>query len=91
METDMEQLYTPEILAHRLALARQTIYNRVNTGGDLPPYFRLGRTLRWRPEDVEAWIDMQRQVLPVVVASPVPSPRKRGRPRKEEVMQAMRR
>ncbi|WP_425307508.1 helix-turn-helix transcriptional regulator [Halorhodospira halophila] len=40
----------------------------------LPPAVRLGRSLRWRPEDVEEWLGRQTedQVSPSV---------RRGRPR----------
>ena len=52
----MEQLLSPKMLAVRLGLAEQTIYNRHSTGGDLPRAIKLGHLLRFRPVDVESWL-----------------------------------
>ncbi|MET7015150.1 helix-turn-helix transcriptional regulator [Uliginosibacterium flavum] len=52
----MQALLNIKELARCTGLAVQTIYNRLNTCGDLPPAIRLGRSLRWREEDVEYWI-----------------------------------
>ncbi|MEZ0245650.1 MAG: helix-turn-helix transcriptional regulator, partial [Methylophilaceae bacterium] len=57
----VEQLLTPKTLAATLGLAEQTIYNRHSTGGDLPLAIKLGRLLRFRPSDVEAWLERQQQ------------------------------
>jgi len=52
-------LISPKALAVALGLAEQTIYNRHSTGGNLPPCIKLGRLLRFRPSDVEAWLARQ--------------------------------
>ncbi|AJX17086.1 helix-turn-helix transcriptional regulator [Burkholderia ubonensis] len=57
----MQQLFSPKTLAAYLGLAEQTIYNRHSTGGDLPKATKLGQLLRFRPADVEAWLDAKRQ------------------------------
>lgn len=57
----MQQLFSPKTLAAYLGLAEQTIYNRHSGGGDLPKAVKLGHLLRFRPADVDAWLDMKRQ------------------------------
>lgn len=92
----MEQLLTPKTLAACLGLAEQTIYNRHSMGGDLPPAIKLGRLLRFRPADVEVWLERQ-------VSSPATPPpslqkggatattkRRPGRPTKAEQISARR-
>lgn len=85
----MEQLLTPQELAQLLRLSLQTIYNRRNQGGDLPPAVHIGRLVRYKPADVEAWLDRQSgtQAAPAL-KSAAPSaqepPRRRGRPTKAE-------
>ncbi|WP_082794374.1 helix-turn-helix transcriptional regulator [Thauera humireducens] len=92
----LEPLLTPETLAKLLGLATQTIYNRSSTGGDLPRITRLGRLLRFRPLDVEAWLEEKQRTshLPARYASvpdlPPPAPRRRGRPTKAEQIAARR-
>ena len=66
----MYQLFSPKTLAAHLGLAEQTIYNRHSGGGDLPKAFKLGRLLRFRPDDVNAWLDAKRQFGPS--ATPLP-------------------
>lgn len=75
-------LITPSELGSLLSLAPRTIYNRINTGGDLPPVLRMGRLPRFALSDVHAWIDKKR--TPAAPASP--PPRRRGRPTKAEQM-----
>ena len=86
----MEQLFSPKTLASILGLAEQTIYNRHSTGGNLPPVIKLGRLLRFRPTDVEAWLEKQ-TCVPEPPASPNTKPlplppRRPGRPTKAEQM-----
>jgi excisionase family DNA binding protein len=88
----MEQLLTPKELAVALGLAEQTIYNRHSTGGDLPQALKLGRLLRFRPTDVEAWLERLQSPLPsspLPTSQPSPS-RRRGRPTKAEQVAARR-
>jgi predicted DNA-binding transcriptional regulator AlpA len=81
----MDRLLTPTMLAETTGLAKQTIYNRLSSGGDLPPTIRLGkRALRWRESDVDAWI-ANKVSMPVVVLPTITNIiRKRGRPTKKE-------
>jgi len=66
----MHQLFSPQTLATYLGLAEQTIYNRHSTGGDLPKAVKLGRLLRFRPADVDAWVRAKGQPD----SSPAPLP-----------------
>jgi predicted DNA-binding transcriptional regulator AlpA len=88
----MEQLLlSPKALAATLGLAEQTIYNRHSTGGDLPPCIKLGRLLRFRPSDVEAWLASQLPSPgPQPVVTSAPAVRRRGRPTKAEQVAARR-
>ncbi len=80
----MEQLLTPKTLAAALGLAEQTIYNRHSTGGDLPAVIKLGRLLRFRPTDVEAWLERRQQPTALVSPSMPLVARRPGRPTKAE-------
>lgn len=86
----MDQLFSPKMLAAYLGLAEQTIYNRHSTGGDLPQSIKLGRLLRFRLADVNAWLESKLQANKVPLPAPVqPStPRRRGRPSKAEEIAA---
>ena len=87
----MEQLLSPKTLATTLGLAEQTIYNRHSTGGDLPPAIKLGRLLRFRPSDVEAWLERQQQSSTKPPTPVQPSVTRRpGRPTKAEQVAARR-
>ncbi|MCO1372486.1 helix-turn-helix domain-containing protein [Burkholderia multivorans] len=87
----MEHLLTPKALAAVLGLAEQTIYNRHSNGGDLPICIKLGRLLRFRPADVEAWLAKQLTVPEEPAAQEsVSMPRRRGRPTKAEQVAARR-
>jgi predicted DNA-binding transcriptional regulator AlpA len=55
----MDQLLSPKALASALGVAEQTIYNRHSSGGNLPRSIKLGRLLRFRATDVDAWIASQ--------------------------------
>ncbi|MBF3420851.1 helix-turn-helix transcriptional regulator [Burkholderia pseudomallei] len=81
----MEHLLTPKALAAALGLAEQTIYNRHSSGGDLPPCIRLGRMLRFRPVDVEAWLAKKLSATkePAIQVQ-AHMPRRRGRPTKAQ-------
>lgn len=80
----VEQLLTPKTLAAALGLAEQTIYNRHSSGGDLPPVIKLGRLLRFRPADVEVWLECRQQLTaPVSTSAPLVA-RRPGRPTKAE-------
>ncbi|WP_249191322.1 helix-turn-helix transcriptional regulator [Burkholderia vietnamiensis] len=70
---------SPHALAVFLGLAVQTIYNRHSSGGDLPKTIKLGNRLRFRPGDVDAWLDTKRQSL--TVRTPMPTPGQPSHPR----------
>lgn len=79
-----QNLLTAAQLAERLGFKRQTIYNRLSLGGDLPAAIYLGRVPRWRPGDIEAWLSGKAPVRPT---DPVPTilPKRRpGRPTKSD-------
>ena len=51
-----EQLWSSEQAAEYLALSVQTLYGwRVKRYG--PPSYRLGNKIRYRPEEVRAWVN----------------------------------
>jgi predicted DNA-binding transcriptional regulator AlpA len=43
-------------LAALLGLNVQSIYNRIHRGGDLPPYYKKGRAVRFFRPEVESWL-----------------------------------
>lgn len=53
----MEKLLTPKELANLLGLSVQTIYNRRCMGAPLPIMITIGRRIRFRPTDVDAWLE----------------------------------
>lgn len=77
----MEKLITPEALGAMLSMSVQTVYNRRSQGLSLPPAVKLGRLLRFRESDIEAWIAAQTESPTQFTAQPV---RRRGRPTKVE-------
>lgn len=85
----IEPLWTVKQLADRLNKSHQTIRNALHrarvTGvqpQDLPPVIYTGpRSPRWRPEDVERWLNERAQRIP----SARPRGRKRGRPPLPEI------
>jgi predicted DNA-binding transcriptional regulator AlpA len=48
-------------VGERLGLTREAIYARRHRD-DFPPAILMGGVLRWRIEDVEAWLDERREV-----------------------------
>ena len=94
----MNPLLSPKDLATALGVAEQTIYNRHSGGGDLPPCLKLGRLLRFRQEDVDAWLmrklsasaaEQSRATRPQTTAAGQ-APRRRGRPTIAEQLAARR-
>lgn len=55
----MEHLLTPDDLAAVLGIQKRSIYVVRAQGGNLPPAIKLGRRLRFRPDDVLAWLANQ--------------------------------
>ncbi len=56
---DEKEFYTVEELAERLQLTRMTIYRLVKRG-ELP-YYQIGRSKRFRTDDVEAFLERCRR------------------------------
>jgi len=54
-------LISIEELAEQLQVSVKSIYNLRSTGDPsrLPPSLTVGRRLRWRQADVDAWMDAQ--------------------------------
>ena len=50
-------LITPKDLAERLGITDRCLRERRATGRSLPKYVRVGRFIRYRPKDVEDWIN----------------------------------
>ncbi|MFC8824944.1 helix-turn-helix transcriptional regulator [Streptomyces sp. NPDC057137] len=53
-----ERLYSPTALAEYLDVPVKTVY-RWNHTGTGPKAHRVGRHVRYRPADVEAWLSRQ--------------------------------
>jgi excisionase family DNA binding protein len=56
---NVNHLLTTQQVAEKLQVPRATIYGW-RTRGEGPVGFRVGRHIRFRPEDVDAWIEQQR-------------------------------
>lgn len=84
----MEQLYTPQQLADSLGISVQTLYNRRSYGGSLPQAIHLGRLVRYRQSDVDAWLSglSRHPMLPETspTVSKTDAPIRKGRPTKAE-------
>lgn len=83
-DSHMERLLTAEMLCIAIGFKLQTIYNRLCNGGDLPPVIRLGRSLRWREADVDAWIRSRSEAGHLCLAQAIPLKKRRGAPTKAE-------
>jgi excisionase family DNA binding protein len=57
--TPPDRLISLRDLAEFLGVSVSTIYNRRYRGEDLPRGYRVGRQVRYRMSDVEAWLDQQ--------------------------------
>ncbi len=49
------RLLTIKDLCVLIGISRRTIY-RIRASGQLPAPIRIGGRVRWRPEDIERWI-----------------------------------
>jgi excisionase family DNA binding protein len=54
-QAEPNHLLDAKSLASYLSVSTRTLENML-LRGDGPPYVRLGRQRRWRPVDVEAWL-----------------------------------
>ncbi len=57
----LHDLLNPDDLARLLGITKKAIYQRRHRGDPLPPVTKVGRQLRWRPADVEAWLSSQQE------------------------------
>lgn len=48
-------------LAHRFAVTTRCVDRWRQLHADFPKPVKIGRTPRWRPEDVEAWLESRRE------------------------------
>lgn len=55
-----EVLLTVRDVAKMLNMKEPTLHRRVWAGEDVPPYFRLGRSIRFREQDVRVWLESHR-------------------------------
>jgi predicted DNA-binding transcriptional regulator AlpA len=61
MNTAVAPLLKKVEVAARLAVTLSGL-DKLRAKGEAPPEVLVGRSPRWRPEDVEAWIEAQRRV-----------------------------
>ena len=61
MPSRFEQLWSIEQVAQHLAMSTKTLYGwRCRKYG--PPSYRLGNKIRYRPAEVQSWVDEQSAV-----------------------------
>jgi excisionase family DNA binding protein len=58
--TTTERLWTVDEVAAYLGVPKQTLY-QWRTRGDGPVGFRIGKYVRYSPDDVRAWVAAQRE------------------------------
>lgn len=63
MDSPRSDLWTTEMLADHLRVPVATIYNW-RWAGKGPRAIRVGRHLRYRRSDVEAWLEQQADPIP---------------------------
>ena len=56
LEIGQPLLISADELARLLGISTRTIWRRLS-GGEIPKPVRLGKSVRWRLADIEAWID----------------------------------
>lgn len=66
----LREVLTPEDLAEFLGISVWTVYaktsrrNRNNTNVDLPPFFRMGKLVRFWRKDLLCWLETRKKVDP---------------------------
>ncbi|MHB1286744.1 MAG: helix-turn-helix transcriptional regulator [Leptospirales bacterium] len=84
----MDSLLTAKDLASVLRYTESSVYNLASTRPhSLPPALRLGKSLRWHPDVVDAWLRGKAGLLSSTPSASecLPVKKKRGRPTKGEV------
>jgi len=61
VKNDTSQLWSIDEVANYLNVSKDTIYGWRKTGYG-PPASKIGKHLRWRPQDVGAWVDRLREI-----------------------------
>jgi excisionase family DNA binding protein len=56
-----EQLWAADQTADFLRISLETLY-RLRAAGDGPPAYRIGRQLRFVPDEVRGWLEQRRAV-----------------------------
>jgi len=56
-KADPSPLWGPHRLAWFLDVKVGTVFSWVSRKVDLPPFVTIGRSTRWKPEDVIRWVD----------------------------------
>jgi len=65
-----KEVLTPEDLAELLGISVWTIYsktsrrNRDHTNVDLPPFFRVGKLIRFWRQDLLSWLESREKIEP---------------------------
>ncbi len=54
---EMERLLNPRELAAILNVKPGTIYSWLSRGVDVPPFVKIGGSMRWRVRAVEQWVE----------------------------------
>jgi len=60
-ESTLPALLTPEQVAELLGIPKRSLYTQRSAGRPTPRAIRVGKYLRYRIEDVEAFIESQRE------------------------------
>lgn len=65
-----KEVLTPDDLSQLLGISVWTVYaatsprNRDHVKFELPPFFKIGKLIRWHREDVLKWLHQQKKVCP---------------------------
>ena len=66
----LKEVMTAEDLAELLGISVWTIYaktskrNREHCGVDLPPFFRIGKLIRFYRKDLVSWLESRKKINP---------------------------
>lgn len=64
-ESTIAPLLTPDQVAALLGIPKRTLYVQRSEGRPTPPAIRVGKHLRYRQSDIDAWLDSQADDRPV--------------------------
>lgn len=53
-------LWTAQDIAEKLKLNVRYVRDRLSKRKDFPAAYRIGSLLRWKPEDVEKWLEKRK-------------------------------